>query len=156
MTSSTDMQLLVTFDGRRLLAPDGTLLARLADADRWFTVDGLPCQGLTVPTAQAAAHVNPAERTAVQRAGDRAWMTSAVASIAKIAARLPSLTSDDVWAAIEQPPREARLIGNALRRAQSAGLIAPTDEHRPSQRSMNHNRPVRVWRSLDERQTQLC
>ncbi len=40
------------------------------------------------------------------------------------------------------------MIGNALARAHNAGLFEPTGEHRPSTRSENHSRPVRVWRSL--------
>jgi hypothetical protein len=156
MPLSTDTQLLVTLDGRRVLAADGSLLAQLADDERWYTADGLPCRGLTVPAAKAAPQVDPAERSAAQRAGDRAWMGSAMKTIAELAATLPSLTSDDIWAAVEQPPREPRMIGNALRRAQSAGLIEPTDEHRRSQRQLNHTRPVLVWRSLDARQQHLC
>jgi hypothetical protein len=156
MPLSTDTQLLVTLDGRRVLAADGSLLAQLADDERWYTADGLPCQGLTIPAAKAAPHVDPAERSAAQRAGDRAWMGSAMKTIAELAATLSSLTSDDIWAAVEQPPREPRMIGNAMRRAQSAGLIEPTDEHRRSQRQLNHTRPVLVWRSLDARQQHLC
>lgn len=153
---TSDTQLLVALDGRRLLDAAGHLLAELGENERWYTPDGLPCQGLAIPAARPAPYINPDERAAAQRAGDRAWMTSALATIARLAATVPTITSDDVWTAVEQPPRESRLIGNAMLRAQSVGLIEATDQHRRSKRSMNHHRPIRVWRSLDRRQPELA
>lgn len=84
-------------------------------------------------------------------------MEGAAETIARLATTQETITGDDVWAAIQMPPREPRMIGNALNRARGLGLIEPTDEHRPSERKHNnHSRPVRVWRSVAYQQTQLC
>lgn len=148
--------MLVTLDGRRLLAPHGAVLATLGDDERWYTPKGLACTALTIPSPTASPQVDHAERKQVQRECDRAWMQTALKTITALAASRYSLTSDEVWAAVELPPREARMIGNALRQAQAAGLIEPSDAHRPSARSLNHKRPVRVWRSLHPSQQRLC
>jgi hypothetical protein len=140
-------RMLVLFDGPVIRDPDGTALAELGEDGCWHTTDGLPCEGLTIPAAKATAHVAPAVRDAAHRAADEAWMSSAVAAIGQLAQQQATLTSDDVWAAIEMPPRQSRMIGNALARAQRAGVIETTEEHRPSVRRENHSRPVRVWRS---------
>lgn len=148
---------LLTFDGRRILDPDGIVLAVLDDEDRWHTSDGVPCHGLVIPTPKAQPQVHPADRAAASRVADSVWMDGAVETIARLAAAQETMTGDDVWAEIQMPPREPRMIGNALNRARGLGLIEPTDEHRPSERkSNNHSRPVRVWRSLTHQQTQLC
>jgi hypothetical protein len=147
-STSAKRELLVRLDGRQLRRPDGPVLASLGDDEHWYTPDGSRCTSLTVPAVRASAHVDDTERKRVQRECDRAWMQTALDAITGLAANRPSLTSDQVWEAVALPPREARMIGNALRRAHAAGLIEPTDEHRPSTRSLNHRRPVRVWRSL--------
>jgi hypothetical protein len=149
--------ILLTFDGRRILDPDGVPLAELGADDRWYTSDGVPCHGLMIPAPKAQPQVRPADRAAASRAADSVWMDGAVEAIARRAAAQETLTGDDVWADILMPPREPRMIGNALNRARGLGYIEPTDEHRPSERrSNNHARPVRVWRSLIHRQAQLC
>lgn len=149
-------RMLVLLDGRVLRDPDGTILAQLGEQDTWHTPDGLPCQGLTVPVISATPHVAPAVREAAQRAADDAWMDSALHAIEAVAATQATLTADDVWAALEMPPRQSKMIGNALKRAQQAGLIEPTGEHRRSERrTENHSRPVLVWRSLRHGQQQL-
>jgi hypothetical protein len=148
---------LLTFDGRRILDPDGIVLAILGEDDRWHTSDGARCHGLEIPAPKAQPRVHPADRAAAARAADSVWMEGAVEAIARLAATLETLTGDDVWAELQMPPREPRMIGNVLNRARGLGLIEPTDEHRPSERrNNNHSRPIRVWRSLIHQQTRLC
>lgn len=138
---------LVRFDGPRLLDSAGMLLAELAGDGHWYTPDGLPCQGLEVPVVKVQPYVLGHIRQAARRAHDEAWIDGATNTIEMIARSQVTLTSDDVWAAIDMPPRQSRMIGNALARAQRAGVIEKTEEHRPSVRRENHSRPVRVWRS---------
>ena len=83
-------------------------------------------------------------------------MDAALDTIHQLATAQETLTADDVWHAVEYPPREPRMIGNAMRRAQLAGLIEATDQHQRSAWSMNHKRPVRVWRSLHRSRQRLC
>jgi hypothetical protein len=149
-------QLLVRLEGRRVLGVDGEVLAELARDDCWYTPEGMPCEGLAIPAVRAAAHVPPAVRTAARRAADEAWIAGAVRAIGHLSETRAQITSDDVWAALAMPPRESRMIGNALSRANSLGLIEPTGEHRPSRRAENHSRPVRVWRSVRYRQQHIC
>ena len=140
---------LVRFEGRQILEPDGVILAELAAADCWYTSDGVPCSGLVIPAPKAQPQVAPADRDAARRVADQAWMAGAVEAITALVRTQHTITCDDVWAAIPMPPREARMIGNALARARGLGLIEPTQEHRRSERrDHNHARPVRVWRSL--------
>lgn len=138
--------MLVLLDGPTLRNPDGTILAELHEGC-WRTPDGLPCTGLEVPAVKARPQVPAAAEEAARRERDEAWMSSAVAAIRTLAQHQATLTGDDVWAAIDMPPRQSRMIGNALACAQRAGVIEKTEEHRPSVRRENHSRPVRVWRS---------
>ena len=140
---------LVRFEGRQILDPDGVILAELAADDSWHTSDGVPCAGLVIPAPKAHAHVASADRDAARRAADQVWMAGAVEAITALVCTRQTITCDEVWAAIPMPPREARMIGNALARARGLGLIEPTEEHRRSERrDQNHARLVRVWRSL--------
>jgi hypothetical protein len=138
--------MLVQLDGPTLRNPDGTVLAELHQGG-WLTPDGLPCTALEVPAVKAHPRVPAAAVEAARQERDEAWMSSALAAIRQLAQQQATLTSDDVWAAITMPPRQSRMIGNALARAQRAGVIEKTEEHRPSARRENHSRPVRVWRS---------
>ena len=102
-----------------------------------------------IVTARAQPQVEPTVRDMTRRAADSAWMEHAIAAVKRLVATRKTITSDELWAEIQMPPREPRMIGNALRRAQGLGLIEPTDEHRRSLRKHNnHSRPVRVWRCL--------
>jgi hypothetical protein len=147
---------LVLFDGARLLDPDGLLLAEMGEDGRWYTSDSLPCSGLSLPAPRLEPTVAQADRDAAKRAADSAWMDGAHQALAQLAATQEFITSDDLWAALSMPPRESRMIGNALARAQNSGLIERTAEHRPSTRPENHARPVRVWRSLRFAQQHIC
>ncbi len=141
-------QTLVTLAGRQLLAPDGSPLAELDSEEVWRTPAGLRCEALTIPAAHASAYVDPKELTRAARAADQIWLHSAVEKIAWLAERQGEITADDLWEHMEYPPRESRLVGHALKRAQSQGLIDSTGRHQRSRRPMNHTRPVLVWRSL--------
>ena len=135
--------LLAVFDGPRLLHPDGRLLAELAADGHWYTEQGLQCQGLATQTPRAGASPPGAQA----KHTDEEWMAHAHEVIVRVAAAKELFTSDDIWAALESAPHESRMIGNALARARSAGVIVPTSKHRPSRRKENHGRPVRLWRS---------
>jgi hypothetical protein len=141
--------MLVRFDGPQILDGDGVILAELSPNGCWYTSQGEKCEGLIVPAPRAQPKVAPAERDAARRAIDGEWMVLAVEAIRQLAASTQTITGDEVWAALEMPPRESRMIGNALQRARALGLIEPTEEHRRSKRKdHNHARPVRVWRCL--------
>ena len=143
-----DATTIVRFDGRRLLDSDGVLLAELADDQHWYTGDGVRCTGLALPAVRVTPRVSGPDRDAARHAADKVWMDAAHQALVRLTETRQKFTSDEVWAALDMPPREGRMIGNALSRAQHAGLIEPTDEHRRSTRVANHTRPVRVWRSL--------
>lgn len=135
---------LVRLDGPRVLSDSGDLLAELAADGRWYTPEGVPVDGLSLPTMTLAAIID--EDT--QRAIDDAWITETLHALRGLLTRQATVTSDDVWAIALHPPREPRMVGNLFARAKGAGLMQATDEHRPSERQINHGRPVRVWRSL--------
>jgi GAF domain-containing protein len=102
--------------------PDGTVLAELHQQG-WLTPDGLPCTALEVPAVKAHPRVPAAAVEAARQERDEAWMSSALAAIRQLAQQQATLTSDDVWAAITMPPRQSRMIGNALAPPQRAGAI---------------------------------
>jgi hypothetical protein len=133
--------LLAVFDGPRLVDADGRVLTELAPDGHWYSEQGLRCQGLTMQTPSGASSGEQAKHTDEER------MAHAYQVIVGVAAAKELFTSDDIWAALEYAPHESRMIGNALSRARSAGVIAPTSKHRRSQQAENHGRPVRVWRS---------
>lgn len=153
--SAADLTL-VQFDGPRLLDGDGVLIAEMAADGQWYTGDGVRCSGLTLPAARVRPRVSKRDRDEARRAADRQWMKEAHGALCSLARSKPEITSDDVWAALAMPPRESRMIGNALAAAGAARLFEPTDAHRPSTRPENHGRPVRVWRSLRLGQQQIC
>ncbi|MBJ7469701.1 MAG: hypothetical protein JHD16_00285 [Solirubrobacteraceae bacterium] len=148
-------EVLLRLEGPRLLYPDGTVCAELGDDHTWRTADGLPTRSVTVESPKVHAHVDPGARSRAQRESDRAWLEQAVEVIAALASSQAELSSDDVWSVIGMPPREPRMVGNAMARAQRAGHIEPTDRDQQSRRTINHGRPVRIWRSLRYGQQQL-
>lgn len=147
---------LVRFDGARLLDSDGLLLAELAPDGRWYASDGAPCAGLELPAIRARPQVSHADRIAARQSADKVWMDAAHDALRELAGTHAEITSDDLWAALTMPPRESRMIGNALARAQSTGLFERTERHKPSTRSENHARPVRVWSSMRYGQQHVC
>ncbi len=144
--------MLVRLDGPRLLDRHGTVLAQLAPDGHWYTGAGRECRGLSLLAGKGASRA-PRDRTETVRRADALWMTEAMQALGRLAHTHEVFTSDELWAELEKPPRESRMIGNAFTRARAAGVIAPTHDHRPSGRKENHGRPVRVWCSLRYGQT---
>lgn len=132
--------LLVRFDGRRLLDPDNTLLAELADDGNWYAPDGNAAVGLVGTTRSV--------RDPKTIAQDAAWLSEAVQIITRLAERQPHLTSDDVWAQVKTKPHESRMMGNAFARAQHARVLTRTSKYQPSKRRENHGREILIWQSL--------
>lgn len=113
---------------------------------RWTTPAGARTNALVLPAQLPQALVTDTEQDRTRRERDARWLRASLPIVKRLAETRTTLTSDDVWSALEQPPAEARQIGQLLKAA--GQWIEPTDEHRPSQRPINHGRPVRVWRSL--------
>lgn len=101
--------------------------------------------------APLAAAARDRDMARVDRAVDPEWRDLAYEAVVETAAELPDgFIVDDVWqhlpAGVEDP-REPRAMGPVMRRAQSAGIIVPTNEYRPSARVTAHRNPRRVWRA---------
>jgi hypothetical protein len=87
---------------------------------------------------------------------DRVWdhaedgvRHAVMAAISKAARMHPELTSEHVRHVYVGPvPHEWRVIGPAMRTAQRAGLVEPTNRHEIVGVARNHSRPQRIWRSL--------
>jgi len=73
------------------------------------------------------------------------WIEVAVKVVETVALRRPELTTNDVWAGLQDDPTERRAIGPVMRVAQKRGLIFGTGHHIPVG---SHGRPLRVWKSL--------
>ena len=79
----------------------------------------------------------------------------AVETVRLVALRRETLTSDDIWTALEalweqgaMTFPEPRVMGAVFKVAEREGYVRPTEEHRLSRRPVCHRRPIRVWRSL--------
>ena len=146
----------VVLDGRRLRCPaTGEVLCELDDDGAWRTPAGEVCRSLEVLAPSARPAVDEDERARARRAHDRAWLDASLPALERLARGHEHVTSDDLWAVLEQPPVEPKQIGLLLKAAARHGWLEPTDDHRPSRRGANHGRPVRVWRSLLVGQTAL-
>lgn len=97
------------------------------------------------PKAGAVARDRAIDR--VER-GAGEWHVDALATIRKVAAEQPELTTDDVWRALGRDPDvEGRAMGAAMRQAAKLGLILKTDRTGRSARVACHRRDLRVWMS---------
>lgn len=91
---------------------------------------------------------------AIARADDHAdgaWKETALAAVFLCARWLPELTTDDVWALLDdsdESTHERRALGGTMRQAARAGWIEATDRTRKSKRPVCHRNPKAVWRSL--------
>jgi len=79
------------------------------------------------------------------------WQTMIRNAIDRLARRLPTFTSDDLW--LEVGPKamyqaNPSALGGVFRTAAAEGAIVCTEERRESDRPATHRRPLRVWRSL--------
>lgn len=72
------------------------------------------------------------------------WQDYAISIIRDIARTRDTFTSDEVMEALKWEPHDPRALGPAMKRAQRAGIIAPTDDFKLSRR--RHATPIRVWR----------
>lgn len=83
---------------------------------------------------------------------DTAWAAQTLDIIKQIATDTFDFTTDDIWQALAETslptPHEPRALGALMLTAQRAGLIAPTDRYRQSQRPKCHARPIRVWQAV--------
>jgi len=107
----------------------------------------------------------PFDAVAAQRAKNEAigrvdananagWKAQVDDAIRQVAYAQPTLTSEDVWRVLEERfpasghlPHEKRAMGPRMKRAQGAGLIAPTEDFVLSEAVSRHRAPIRVWRS---------
>jgi len=64
---------------------------------------------------------------------------------------LGEFTTDDVWRILGDVPgpHDGRAMGAAMREAQLAGLVRPTDRFKNSTQVSNHGRPKRLWRAAE-------
>ena len=83
-----------------------------------------------------------------ERAAADGWNADARALFRAVAERLEYLTTDDVWEAGLEPPREPRALGSIVRAMTKAGVIEPTAHHITCRRPSRHSGTVRVHRSL--------
>lgn len=85
------------------------------------------------------------------------WLDAAVEAVKKLALSRPKITSDDVWALLqEQKPGashafDGRTMGAAFAIAAQRGYVYATDRTVPSRRPVCHRRPIRVWVSAFHR-----
>jgi hypothetical protein len=85
----------------------------------------------------------------VERAADPDWTRHVERVVARIAQRLPTFSTDEVWAALDESysTHEPRALGAIMVDMARRGIIAPTDRTVKSRRPECHRRDVRVWRS---------
>lgn len=105
-------------------------------------------------TVRNVAEATRVRDEAIKRGYDAAgarWRKHLDDAIRYTASILPEFTTDDIWDYFETAeitvPNETRSLGGAMRRAQAAGWIRPTDRVINSERVTCHRRPVRVWQS---------
>ena len=103
---------------------------------------------------QAVLPGHRAATLAVGAAGahmDHRWKTLATAAVLRLALSASAgFTTDDVWAQLDPHAivtHDNRALGAVMKAMQKCGLIEATTTFVPSARTVNHNRPVRVWRT---------
>lgn len=86
----------------------------------------------------------------IENGKDSEWIRNSLRVLRKIGPKLGVFTSCDVWTYLDGigiiPPQEPRAMAAVITKAKSNGWIESTDMWRTSTRSVNHGRPVRVWR----------
>jgi hypothetical protein len=150
--AETETSLVVGFDGPTLRAGDtGEAIATLCDDGLWRTPDGVVTSGLELPEPRLRPALSRQAIAARNRQLDAAWLQAAIGVVERLTHELAEFTTDEVWERLEHPPREGRQLGALMANGQRAGLIAPTEAHRPSTRPNVNRRPIRIWRSLPHR-----
>ena len=94
----------------------------------------------------APEHALQAALTQVEAHAPADWKNAATAVLARLAATGKPFTTDDVWAALPQPP-EPRAIGALIKSAAQAGKIYRVG-WRSSSRPECHCRPVAMWEGV--------
>jgi len=94
-----------------------------------------------------------ARESAIKRVGDNAehdWKDVAYESVLRTASELDSFIVDEVWKRMPKgySTHENRAMGAIIRKAVSDGVIAKTDQYRPSAKKSSHGAIRSVWRSL--------
>src|SRR5579864_3212859 len=82
---------------------------------------------------------------------DELWKVAARSMVYKVAVRMPTFTSDDVWRAGLPKPREPRALGAVFNQLAREGFIETTGEFRRTAQVLRHSAPVAVWRLKRER-----
>lgn len=79
------------------------------------------------------------------------WEDKAYSAVVDAAYNYETFTTDDVWELLEvwneKPPADSRRMGAVIKRAEAASIIVSTFAFKRSRRSINHGRPVRLWRT---------
>lgn len=135
----------IHLDDLVLRRADGVEIARHTKGG-WITTEGLPTRCIRVALSAPAALIDPVEIERHHAREAAAWQQHAIERLESIATDLYEFTVDDITAAIELEPHDARAQMAALMAAgERRGLMSRTEKTRPSRRI---RRPVRVWRSL--------
>ena len=79
-------------------------------------------------------------------ANDATWETIRLA-VHAVCLTHTQFTTDDVWAEIDQPIHEPRVLGAIMRLAAQWGWCRSTGVYRKSIRPQCHARPVVIWQS---------
>ena len=114
----------------------------------WRAPDGAVTDAIGVPHQAATAIVKPAEQQAADQAHDAAWIEQALKVVRQVASQRRDITVDDIRMALSATPRKPSLMSTLMVAAARQGLIEKTSVHRPSVRTVNGGRTVRVWNSL--------
>ncbi len=91
---------------------------------------------------------------AIERVDEHAneeWKSAALDAVSLCASAYSLFTTDQVYEVLvryDVETHERRAMGAIMRRAKTAGWIAPTDDYWPTARPEAHRNPKRVWRSL--------
>jgi hypothetical protein len=140
-----DVTVEIHLDGLVLRRGDGIEIARHTP-DGWITAEGIPTSCIRVALSAPEALVNAAELEAHRVREAAAWQQHALARLEAVAVDQFEFTVDEITAAIERKPHNARAQMAALMATgERLGLMARTEKTCPSRRI---RRPVRVWRSL--------
>jgi len=73
------------------------------------------------------------------------WMDEAEDVVLHVARALHVFTSDDVWAAGLEKPREPRALGAVMMSLSNRGLIRKTGRYVRSAQVSRHNAPIAEW-----------
>lgn len=78
---------------------------------------------------------------------DVVWKSRAEFVVLYVAGSQEFFSSNDIWPYLDEP-REPRALGTIMKAIQALGCITSTETFTKSNRPTQHNRPIRVWRSL--------